>query len=370
MPVTAKLSILIIGIFSILPLRLVSKPGNQDYAGLRKQAEPSLVHIHSKRVKKDGTGADENSYGTGFIVDKAGHVLTASHVVLKADSQTIVETTVSIRSKQATRYKVETVKREEEVDLILLLLPDVGANWIPLEFGNSNTTPNDEPLYTLGFPGSLDLSSATGILSNKSGPNGTWQTTLPINRGNSGGPVFDRMGRVVAIAKGGDDAQQGITYAIPASSVYYVMPITPPSPDQATLDAFLKKGDKCYDERDYYCAITEYSKVIAVDHDVPLLYIKRGHSYFNLSKYDPAIDDYSKAIRLGENAFNDRANAYINKGENQRAISDYTEAIKLNGGNGWYFFNRATAYKKVGDGEKAKADCDKAHQLDRGLPDC
>lgn len=224
MSVNIRLLLFTIVIFPVLSLMLLSKPVYQDYVGIRQQSEDSLIHIHSKKVKKDGTGADEDSYGTGFIVDKEGYVLTASHVVLKADSQTLVETTVSLRSKQGTRYKVETVKRDDEVDLILLVLPDVGTNWKPLKLGDSKSTPKDEPLYTLGFPGNSDLSSATGILSNKSAPNGTWQTTLPINRGNSGGPVFDRKGRVVAIAKAGDDAQQGKTYVIPSSFISFVMP--------------------------------------------------------------------------------------------------------------------------------------------------
>ena len=54
-----------------------------------------------------------------------------------------------------------------------------------------------------------------GILSSKFGPKGLWQTTILLNRGNSGGPIFDLNGKVVAIASGGNDAATGITYAIP-----------------------------------------------------------------------------------------------------------------------------------------------------------
>lgn len=211
----------LIGIFSPL---LIVPTFTQDYETIRKQSEGSVVHIHSRRRKKDGTGSDENSYGTGFIVTKSGHVLTNSHVVLKPDDQTIVETTAAIRTKQGQRYKLESVKRDDDVDLMLLVLPDVSIDWKPLTFGNSEIASNDAPLYVLGFPGDSDLSSATGILSNKSGPNGTWQTTLPINRGNSGGPVFDKNGKVIAIAKAGHDMSQLVTYVIPVNYVSFVTP--------------------------------------------------------------------------------------------------------------------------------------------------
>jgi hypothetical protein len=72
------------------------------------------------------------------------------------------------------------------------------------------------PLYTLGFPRNADLSGAQGNLSNKLAPGGKWQTTLPIEHGNSGSPIFDIGGRVVAIASGGIDDSRLITYAVPA----------------------------------------------------------------------------------------------------------------------------------------------------------
>lgn len=189
----------------------------QDYTSIRGANEPSVVFIHSKRTRKDGTGIPENNYGTGFLISKDGHVLTASHVVLKDDDQTIVDTSGSIRSRHGQRYKLEPIKRDEDLDIALLMFPDVGIDWKPVTFGNSRSVPKDAHLYALGFPGNFELSPATGILSNKFGPKGTWQTTLPINRGHSGGPVFDIAGKVVAIASAGSDEFQQITFVIPES---------------------------------------------------------------------------------------------------------------------------------------------------------
>jgi len=110
--------------------------------------------------------------------------------------------------------KLEPVKSDDQVDVMLLQLPPVQA-WKAVAFGDCRSVPEDAELYSLGFPGNNDLSSAIGRLSNKYGPRGIWQTTLPINRGHSGGPVFDQSGRVVAIASAGSDVEQQVTFAIP-----------------------------------------------------------------------------------------------------------------------------------------------------------
>lgn len=187
----------------------------QDYTAIRRAREDSVVFIHSKRTRKDGTGIPENSFGTGVLVSQDGYVITASHVVFKADNQTVVETSGAIRSRHNRLIPLEPVKRDDDVDGMLLLFPDTGAQWQPVTRGNSHNVPKDASLYALGFPGNLDLSPATGILSNKFGPKGTWQTTLGINRGQSGGPIFDINGDLVAIAAAGSDEHQQITFAIP-----------------------------------------------------------------------------------------------------------------------------------------------------------
>src|ERR1700693_3867203 len=70
-----------------------------DFSAVRAKYEKSIIYIHSKRIRKDGSGVAENSYGTGFVVSPEGHVMTASHVVLQEDENTTVETTGAIKSK-------------------------------------------------------------------------------------------------------------------------------------------------------------------------------------------------------------------------------------------------------------------------------
>jgi hypothetical protein len=159
----------------------------------------------------------ETFEGTGFIISEAGYVITASHVVPKTDQNTAVITTGAVRSRHGQAVTLEPVRRDDEVDVLMLMFPDVGTKWKPVKFGNSKTVPIEAELIALGFPSNLDLSSANGRLSSKFSRQGRWQTTMPINPGNSGGPIFDITGKVVAIAVSGDTSKQGVTFAIPES---------------------------------------------------------------------------------------------------------------------------------------------------------
>lgn len=190
----------------------------QDYSAIRKANQESIVFIHSHRDNKDGRGVAEDSFGTGFIVTEFGHVISANHVVLPESSDTVVTTWAYIGSRNSpNKFPIEVVKREPDLDLVLLALQiPASMTTRSAEIGGSSKMQLDAALYALGFPGKLDLSPSTGILSNRSGPKGRWQTTLGINRGNSGGPIFDpKTNKVVAIAWAGDDSAQQITFAIP-----------------------------------------------------------------------------------------------------------------------------------------------------------
>lgn len=236
----------------------------QDFAAIRKATEDSVVFVHSTRKNKDGTGISENSYGTGFVISRDGHIVTASHVILRPDDRTIVENKAAVRSRHAQFYKLELVKRDDDVDVALLMLPDVGVRWRPVKRGNSKSVPKDALLYTLGFPGSSDLSPATGILSNKFGPRGIWQTTLPINPGNSGGPVFDINGKLIAIASGGNDALQQVTYAIPEA---YAEGLIQLAYAHAAVSTEIKWAINVTPDLSAKAAVAKFTFYGAVDHD-------------------------------------------------------------------------------------------------------
>lgn len=221
----------------------------QNWQGVRDKVRGSIVHIETVRVNRDGTNRETLS-ATGFVVSCRGHVVTVAHAVPRPTEFGVAEYRASTMSRHRPKTRVEVITRDEDLDLALLLFPDV-QDWKPLEFvDRSANVPEDARLYTLGFPLSSDLASAEGLLSSHFGIGGRWQTTLPINHGNSGGPVFDIAGRVVGIAVGGFDQARQITYVTQADylrALRSLLPTScaPPQPDapqppvtQQTTQAF------------------------------------------------------------------------------------------------------------------------------------
>jgi len=96
---------------------------------------------------------------------------------------------------------------------------------------------------------------------------------------------------------------------------------------------YCKLGDKCFDEKNFDGAITNYTEAIKLESDNPIYYSNRGHAYIQKNDIDSAIANYNNAIRLEPNQFGIfylyRGTAYILKGNKDRAISDIKKAVKI-----------------------------------------
>jgi hypothetical protein len=221
----------------------------QNWQAVREKVRGSIVHIEAVRYNRDGTNRETFS-STGFVASCRGHVITVAHAVPRASENGIAEYRASTMSRHRPKTRVEVVTRDDDLDLAILQFPDV-QDWKPLEFvDRSANVPEDARLYTLGFPLTSDLASAEGLLSSHFGIGGRWQTTLPLNYGNSGGPVFDIAGRIVGVAVGGFDQARQITYVtqadylralrslLPTSCTTPQAPIPPTTSPQQVTQAF------------------------------------------------------------------------------------------------------------------------------------
>ncbi len=164
------------------------------------------------------------SLGSGFIIDPSGLVVTNSHVIADADEVTVI-------LNDATRLKAEIIGRDQKTDLALLRVKPAK----PLKavtFGDSDKLRLGEWVIAIGNPFSLGGSVTAGIVSARnrdinSGPYDNYiQTDAAINRGNSGGPLFNLDGQVVGIntaiisPSGGSI---GIGFAVPAKTAVAVI---------------------------------------------------------------------------------------------------------------------------------------------------
>ena len=158
------------------------------------------------------------SLGSGFIVDPAGFIVTNNHVIAEAEQ---ITATLSDNSSYAARV----VGRDSVSDLALLKI-DAKAPLPAVKWGNSTTAKVGDWVLAIGNPFGLGGSVTAGIISATArdihaGPYDDFlQTDAAINRGNSGGPMFDLAGEVIGVntaifsPSGGS---VGIGFAVPAS---------------------------------------------------------------------------------------------------------------------------------------------------------
>jgi len=165
-----------------------------------------------------------NSLGSGFVIDPAGLVVTNNHVISEADEVTVI-------FNDGARLKAEVVGRDTKVDLALLRVkPDKPLKAV--KFGDSEKLRLGEWVIAIGNPFSLGGTVTAGIISARnrdinSGPYDNYiQTDASINRGNSGGPLFNLDGDVIGVntaiisPSGGSI---GIGFAVPSKTVVGVI---------------------------------------------------------------------------------------------------------------------------------------------------
>jgi serine protease Do len=165
-----------------------------------------------------------NSLGSGFIIDPSGIVVTNNHVIADADEVTVI-------LNDTTRLKAEIIGRDTKVDLALLRVkPEKPLTAV--QFGDSDKLRLGEWVVAIGNPFSLGGTVTAGIVSARnrdinSGPYDNYiQTDAAINRGNSGGPLFNLEGEVIGIntaiisPSGGSI---GIGFAVPSKTAVAVI---------------------------------------------------------------------------------------------------------------------------------------------------
>ncbi len=168
--------------------------------------------------RPDPTPRRATSLGSGFVVDPTGLIVTNNHVIADAD-----EITVTLQDD--TTLKAELVGRDTKVDLALLRVK--ASKPLPaVKFGDSDQTKVGDWVLAIGNPFGLGGTVTAGILSARSRDinagqyDDFLQTDASINRGNSGGPMFNMAGDVIGVntaiysPSGGSI---GIGFAIPSN---------------------------------------------------------------------------------------------------------------------------------------------------------
>lgn len=236
------LGLMILALLLVAGLRLAeARSAPESFADLAEQSLPAVVNISTTQTvsadsqiqdldemfrefldRQDGeqprTPRKATSLGSGFIIDPTGYIVTNNHVIENAEEITVI-------THDNEELKATLVGRDEKTDLALLKVetqkPLPAVNW-----GDSDQLRIGDWVLAIGNPFGLGGTVTAGIVSARqrdinAGPYDDFiQTDASINRGNSGGPMFNMAGEVVGINSAiysPSGGSVGIGFSIPAN---------------------------------------------------------------------------------------------------------------------------------------------------------
>ena len=201
-----------------------------------QQDGPGVVQITATSVSQSqpdpfnlfpSTPQTTQSLGSGFVIDRAGHIVTNYHVIQGASK-------VQVSFSAQDQLAATVVGKDPSTDVAVLKVDAHARALTPLALGNSDDVTVGDPVYAIGNPFGLTRTLTTGVISAVQrqifAPNGlpvehAIQTDAAINHGNSGGPLIDSEGRVIGVTsqiQTGSSTNQGnvgIGFAIPINTV-------------------------------------------------------------------------------------------------------------------------------------------------------
>ncbi len=201
----------------------------QNNIAVYKRVLPSVVNITSTALVFDffyGV-VPQQGQGSGFILDKAGHILTNYHVIAGANRG------IEVQLSDKRKFSARVVGFDRTHDLALLQID--APNLQPVTLADSSHLNVGQKVYAIGNPFGLSGTMTRGIISairpikSESGApiEDAIQTDAAINPGNSGGPLLNSSGEVIGIntmiASNGADQSSGIGFAIPINTAKAVL---------------------------------------------------------------------------------------------------------------------------------------------------
>ncbi|HUB30093.1 MAG TPA: trypsin-like peptidase domain-containing protein [Terracidiphilus sp.] len=194
-----------------------------------KRVSPSVVNITSRQVVFNFFygAVPQEGQGSGFVLDKSGHVLTNFHVIEGANRG------IDVQMSNKHHYTAKVIGTDKVHDIALLQIDAPGLQ--PVTLADSSELAVGQKVYAIGNPFGLGGTMTRGIISSirtLGGSGGAHiedaiQTDAAINPGNSGGPLLNSRGEVIGIntmiASNGAEQSSGIGFAIPINTAKAVL---------------------------------------------------------------------------------------------------------------------------------------------------
>ena len=333
--------------------------------------------------------------GTGWIVDRDQRLLITNHHVV-ADQKNRVVADNSLRvffpchedgqliagaehyldSAEAVRGGV--FDTDDRRDLAVIRLDSLPEGAVELPLAPESPDPG-ETVHSVGHP---DSSQALWVytsgtvrqvhLLTERAPWGPQEfravmTQAPTNPGDSGGPVVNDRGELVAVTVSYRNGARLISNCIAASEVVDYLDEVRPLLDPTSAEDFNERGLRYYNKHRLDRAISDYTEAMRHKKRWDVAYGNRGWAFEAKGDYESALADFNQAIQLDPedvNYLHGRGLVYHGKNEYKKAVADLTTAIRLDPKDAESYDNRADVYYDTDHYDLAIADCNEAIRLD------
>jgi tetratricopeptide (TPR) repeat protein len=356
----------------------------------QSRAEGTAEKLYGRTLRGTALIITPTGIGTGWVIDLDKKILvTNEHVVTTHEKVEVIFPTydkdgspVAERSyyrKQAQRFAAEVIDADGQRDLAVIRLkerPPEGVTAVKL--AEREPQPSDR-VHSIGNP---DASDALWVYSAgtvrqvyrkewryRSGPvhaARVVETQAAINPGDSGGPVVNDAGELVAVVSGRLPEASLLSWCIAATEVKEYFEEVRPLIEPKTAAAFRTRGIRALRRGQAARAVADLSEAVRLDPHSAETLTARALAHRARKDYELALDDCDEAIKLAPlhvGAHNVRGCVNTDRGQYDEALKDFRRAIRLEPGQPQFHANRAAAHVGKREFDQAVRSYDEALRL-------
>lgn len=193
-----------------------------------------VAQLDNSFKNNSGTSTNPNPdyRATGFLIDGKGFIVTNAHVVNRLKA-------IYVENNKGDIFKAQSVYTDQNTDLAILKITDTAFKTIlNLPYSINKTNSNlGEQIFTLGYPRN-EIVYGEGYVSAKSGNEGdstSYQMSVSVNPGNSGGPVLNKYGQIIGIITSKNLTADGVVFAAKSKNIFKLIDALKSSGDTANI---------------------------------------------------------------------------------------------------------------------------------------